>query len=79
MSELSTFISSQGFPITIACGLMYGFYVVIKLLINRIIVAFDTITEVNKELTKTNSLLANELRIKIANIDSKLDKALQGK
>lgn len=79
MVELSNFISSQGFPIVTACGLMYGFYIVIKILVEKIILAFDTITKTNEELTRTNSILVTELRNKITNIDNKLDRVLENK
>lgn len=90
MSELGTFISSVGFPIALTCGLLYGIYIVIKLIINRIIKAFDTIieavqtltktnetvTKTSEELSRTNAMLVGELKNKINDIDKKLDKAL---
>lgn len=72
MNEVSNFIATVGFPMAIACGLLYIIYVTFKTLIAKIIVAFDTITHTNEELVKTNSVFAN----KMDNIEHKVDNVL---
>lgn len=77
MNEVGAFVSTVGFPIAIACGLIYIVYKALMIVINKVITVFDVITETNKELTVTNSLLVIELKGQISNIDKKVDKVLE--
>ena len=74
MNDISNFISTVGFPIALTSGLLYGFYKLGVIVINKIIVAFDTITHTNEELVRTNSILVSKIENKIDIVIEKLDK-----
>lgn len=73
MNDFTNFIGTVGFPIAIACALAYVIYVLAKLMLEKILVAFDTITHTNEELVKTNSILASKIENKIDIVIEKLD------
>ncbi|MGL5353326.1 MAG: hypothetical protein ACRDA5_08360 [Clostridium sp.] len=73
MNDIGVFISNVGFPIALVCGMAWGFYkvvmMVLKPIFERFMKTLDSITDTNKTLVKTNSILADKL-------DKKMDKVL---
>lgn len=74
MNDIANFIGSLGFPIAISCGLVYIIYVFLRILLEKIISAFDTMTHTNEELVRTNSILVSKIENKIDIVIEKLDK-----
>lgn len=69
MNEVSTFISSVGFPIAMCCGFAYVLWTMWK----SIRATCETLTHTNEELVKTNSILASKIENKIDIVIEKLD------
>lgn len=74
MNDVANFIATVGFPISITCGLVFIIYQILKVIVEKIIVAFDTMTHTNEELVKTNSILVSKIENKIDIVIEKLDK-----
>lgn len=59
MNDISNFITTVGFPIALAVGLLYGIFKVVNIVIDKIITAFDRITLANEKLSETNKEVVN--------------------
>ena len=80
VNQVSSFITSVGFPIFMTCVLLYGIYKISRPLVERLICAFDkavqsfdVITKTNEELVRTNSILASRIENKMDIVIKKLD------
>lgn len=70
MKEISEIILDVGYPATLVLIMMYGIYKMAIPLLNKFLSVLDLITETNKTLVSTNSVLADKL-------DKKMDKVLE--
>lgn len=73
MNELTNLINTVGFPITVAVAVGFALYKVMLMILQKVMSVFDTVTEANQELVKTNSILVNKLENKIDIVIEKLD------
>lgn len=70
MTEVTRFILDVGYPISLVFLIIYGIYKLAKPLLDKFLAVLDLITETNRTLVATNSVLADKL-------DKKMDKVLE--